>query len=101
MPTTLSWTYEGDKGDMEAERVQRLAPGDVGIHDDKGEVVVIGMDGTNLVCEWFANGEQVRERLTAAGMRAKEMRAAPVQKAATGRPKQPKDGIFHFLGTAV
>jgi hypothetical protein len=101
MPTTFSWTYEGDEGDEEADGVQRLVPGDVGIDDEEGEVVVLSMDGADLVCEYVdKGGDKVRERLPAARIRAKERRSAPARKEPTGRPGQAKDGIFQFFGAA-
>ena len=109
MPTFLTWTYVGDHATVrEAPAVdgdvQRIKAGEIGVDDVLGDVTILSFEGGDLTIETGerdADGELVQKKRTAAHIRAKVNEPGPVAKAAaTGRPCQPKGGIFRFLGAA-
>ena len=84
--------------------MQRIKAGEIGVDDVLGDVTILSFEGGDLTIETGerdADGELVQKKRTAAHIRAKVNEPGPVAKAAaTGRPCQPKGGIFRFLGAA-
>ena len=109
MPTFLTWTYVGEHATVrEAPAVdgdvQRIKAGEIGVDDALGDVTILSFEGGDLTIETGerdADGKLVQRKRTAGHIRAKVNEPGPVAKAAaTGRPCQPKGGIFRFLGAA-
>ena len=99
MPTLLSWDYDGRT--IEFHGVQRSYPGEIGIDDILGEVILIGLDSGDLEVEYTeADGKKVVRKRTFGLIRAKASHDPKPQRQPTGRPGQPKNGIFQFLGPA-
>ena len=101
MPTLLTWNYVGVHcAEAGTEEPQRLYPGDIGLDDVFGEVVIKSMTGGSLVVEYSDGDEKVTKERTVGHIRAKEGRAQQRAAPATGRPRQARGGIHNFFGAA-
>ena len=102
MPTTLSWTYGGKDKVEEGGDAQRCKAGGIAIDDVLGEVTIVALHGGDLIVETGekdADGKPVQTPRTFGHIRAKANEPEPaVRSAPTGRPMQPKGGMFKFLG---
>jgi hypothetical protein len=104
MPTVLTWTYVGEHATMVDGDVQRIKAGEIGEDNALGDVTILSFEGGDFTIETGerdADGKLVQRKRTAGHIRAKVNEPGPVAKAAaTGRPGQPRGGIFRFYGAA-
>eukprot|EP00964_Phaeocystis_antarctica_P130928 scaffold94806_cov67-Phaeocystis_antarctica.AAC.4 len=101
MPTILTWNYVGTHcAETGTEEPQRVYPGDIGLDDVFGEVVIKSMTDGSLIVEYSDGDEKVTTERTVGHIRAKESRAQQHAAPATGRPRQASGGLYSFFGAA-
>ena len=101
MPTLLTWNYDGDHlAAGNKEEPQRVYPGDIGLDDVFGEVVILSMTGGRLLVEYSDGDKKVTNERTVGHIRAKENRVQQRAAPAAGRPRQAKGDLLNFFGAA-
>ena len=101
MPTLLTWNYDGDHlAAGNKEEPQRVYPGDIGLDDVFGEVVILSMTGGRLLVEYSDGDKKVTNERTVGHIRAKENRVQQRAAPAVGRPRQAKGDLLNFFGAA-